>query len=267
MEVLNITLNEERNVRLTAYIQSIGGEYWGMEKRPAMIILPGGGYQYCSAREADPVAFPYLQAGYQVFILYYSVKEHSIWPNPLNDYDQAFDLIKSKADEWHIDISHTAVIGFSAGGHLAGTMGVLWKDKFIKETLNIENEKVKPNGLILCYPVITGGEFAHRGSFDNLLGKSEDHTKLSLENLVTEDTPKTFLWHTFNDGTVPVQNSLLFANALSEKRVPFEMHIYPNGVHGLSLCEESTARNREKKHIDEHVASWFNLACEWINRL
>lgn len=257
---------KESNAIITSYIIENSNEIDINKKRPTIVICPGGGYGFTSDREAEPVALKFLSKGFNVIIVRYSVAPTK-YPAALLELASTISYIRSKENQWNVDKDKIIVCGFSAGGHLAGSMGVFWKEEFIKDRLNIENEKVKPNGLILCYPVITGGEFAHRGSFDNLLGKSEDHTKLSLENLVTEDTPKTFLWHTFNDGTVPVQNSLLFANALSEKRVPFEMHIYPNGVHGLSLCEESTARNREKKHIDEHVASWFNLACEWINRL
>ena len=124
--------------------------------------------------------------------------------------------------------------------------------------------------MILCYPVISSGEFAHKGSFDSLLGEKEaeiSRENLSLEKLVSIETPKTFLWHTFDDGTVPVQNSLLFSNALASNKVQFELHIYPSGVHGLGLCEEITAMNGRSEHINSHIASWFNLACQWIKTL
>ena len=153
---------------------------------------------------------------------------------------------------------------------MAGSLGVLWDNEIIKESLEVKNNEIKPNAMILCYPVISSGEFAHRGSFDNLLGEKEGEIRreeLSLEKLVSNKTPKTFLWHTFDDGTVPVQNSLLFSNALAANKIEFELHIYPNGVHGLGLCEEVTARKDASEHINTHVASWFKLACEWIKTI
>ena len=114
-----IVLDEKRNVTLTCYLQPVGGKFEYVEKRPAMLILPGGAYQYCSDREADPVAFAYLKAGYQVFILRYSVAENCAWPAPLMDYDQAMGIIRNKAEEWNVYPDKIAVLGFSAGGHLA----------------------------------------------------------------------------------------------------------------------------------------------------
>ena len=141
METVKLTLNESRGVKMTCYIQPVGGEFQGMEKRPAMVILPGGGYAYCSAREADPVAFPYLQAGYQAFILYYSLNEFAVWDNPLKDYEQAVRVITEHADEWHVDTERIAVIGFSAGGHLAACAATM--------------ANPRPKAAILGYPVIS----------------------------------------------------------------------------------------------------------------
>lgn len=123
MDVEKIVLNGERNVTLTAYTQPVEGEFNHISKRPAVLILPGGGYSMCSDREADPVAFPYLEAGYQAFILRYSVGEDSVWPNPLDDYEQAMALIEERADEWKVLTDKIVVIGFSAGGHLAAQCG------------------------------------------------------------------------------------------------------------------------------------------------
>ena len=108
-----IMLNEKRNVTLTAYLQGVGGEFRYVTKRPAIIVIPGGGYQYCSEREADPIALPYLKAGYQVFILRYSLRADAQWPNPLDDYEQAMALIREKAEEWNLYADKIAVIGFS----------------------------------------------------------------------------------------------------------------------------------------------------------
>ena len=125
MDVEKIVLNGERNVTLTAYTQPVEGEFNHISKRPAVLILPGGGYSMCSDREADPVAFPYLEAGYQAFILRYSVGEDSVWPNPLDDYEQAMALIEERADEWKVLTDKIVVIGFSAGGHLAASAATM----------------------------------------------------------------------------------------------------------------------------------------------
>ena len=134
-----IQLNEERNVTLTAYIQDAGGEFDYVVKRPAILVIPGGGYQFCSAREADPVALAYMKAGYQAFVLRYSVAENGIWPNPLEDYEQAMDMIRSNAEKWMLYEDKVAVIGFSAGGHLAAAAATMSKNR--------------PNAAILGYAV------------------------------------------------------------------------------------------------------------------
>lgn len=236
MEILRLTLNEERNVFLTAYIQPIGGEYWGMTKRPALIILPGGGYGYCSQRESDPVAFPYLKAGYQVFILNYSVKEHSVWPNPLNDYDQTFELIKENADEWHIDTSRIAVIGFSAGGHLAACAATAAKNR--------------PAACILGYPVID----------ENTTHKYNKNAP-DASTLVDDKTCPCFVFASTNDGTVPIGNSIAFIKALAEKNIPFESHFYAFANHGFSTCD-SQIQNRT--WICTRTPDWVDDSIEWL---
>ena len=128
MQTEIITLNQHRNVTLTAYIQPVGGKFSNITKRPAILILPGGGYQYCSDREADPVAFSYLQAGFQAFVLRYSVAEHNTWPNPLGDVEQAMELIRSRED-WNVYEDKVAVAGFSAGGHLAAAVAAMSKNR------------------------------------------------------------------------------------------------------------------------------------------
>jgi acetyl esterase/lipase len=137
-----IVLNKERNVTLTSYIQPVGGEFTYINKRLAVIVIPGGGYQFCSDREAEIVAFEYLRAGYHAFVLGYSIKENAVWPNPLNDYEQAMELIRSRAEEWHIYEDKIAVLGFSAGGHLASAAATMSKNRL--------------NAALLGYTVIRG---------------------------------------------------------------------------------------------------------------
>ncbi len=152
------------------------------------------------------------------------------------------------------------VCGFSAGGHLSASLGVFWDREFVWEALGLTGEKVRPDGLILAYPVISSGEFAHRGSFEHLTGRSGE-TKgeelLSLERQAGPQTPPVFMWHTAADGTVPVENSLLFAMALRKAGVSLELHIFPEGRHGLALASEETA-----KDMDDGRGTYVVPACQ-----
>ena len=260
---------KESNAVISVYIPENSEEININKKRETIIMCPGGGYVMTSDREAEPVALKFVAEGFNVVVLRYSVAPNK-FPKALIELAATVDYVRSKSKEWNVDKDKIIVCGFSAGGHLAGSLGVLWDNKILEEALEINKDNIKPNAMILCYPVITSGEFAHKGSFDNLLGENVsevEREKLSLEKLVSKNTPTTFLWHTFDDGAVPVQNSLFFANSLASNNVPFELHIYPNGVHGLSLCEELTAMNGQSEHINQHAGTWFKLAVEWIKNL
>ena len=254
---------------ISAYIPENSAEININKKRETIIICPGGGYEFTSDREAEPIALKFVAQGFNAVVIRYSIAPVR-YPTALLELAETVRYVREKEKEWNVDTEKVIACGFSAGGHLAGSLGVLWNNEIIEKYLDIKNEEVKPNAMILCYPVISSGEFAHKGSFDSLLGQKEaeiSRENLSLEKLVSIETPKTFLWHTFDDGTVPVQNSLLFSNALASNKVQFELHIYPSGVHGLGLCEEITAMNGRSEHINSHIASWFNLACQWIKTL
>lgn len=207
-----IILNEKRNVFLTAYTMSVGGKFRYIARRPAILILPGGGYQYCSEREADPVAFAYLKAGFQTFILNYSVGVDAVWPNPLEDVEQALALIRSRED-WNVYPDKVAVIGFSAGGHLAAAAATMAKER--------------PNAAILGYAVAGGDVVGCNPS-------APDTTKA-----VDKFTPPCFVFATCSDDVVPVQNSIDFCRALADGKISFESHIYAYGPHGFSTCDSS----------------------------
>ncbi|MGI5895275.1 MAG: alpha/beta hydrolase [Candidatus Merdivicinus sp.] len=233
------------------------------ERRPAVLVLPGGGYAFTSRREATPIVLEFAAAGFSTFLLHYSVAPDVEFPTELVQAYTAIRMIRQHADEWGIDPEKIYVCGFSAGGHLTASTGVFWNRDWIHK-LGFEGDAHKPNGLILCYPVISGGEFAHRGSYQNLLGKqySEDLVELnSLEKQVSSDTPPCFLWHTYTDQAVPVQNTLLFANELAKYQIPFEMHVYPSGNHGLSLANELVCGT---EGILPKVQTWIHFATEWI---
>ncbi|HHY24910.1 MAG TPA: alpha/beta hydrolase [Clostridiaceae bacterium] len=244
---------------LTTYVLN------GSKKRGAVLILPGGGYTSTSPREAEPIALQFNAAGYHTFVLDYSVapRRH---PQPLLDASRAMCIIRKNAEEWNVDSEKIAVCGFSAGGHLAASLGVYWHKGYLSNVTGMEIGLNRPNALILAYPVITSGQYAHRGSFINLLGEeasSELLYEMSLEHHVSEKTPPAFIWHTFEDQGVPVENSLLFALSLRNKSIPFELHIYPEGEHGLSLATEETATSPVQ--VAPHAATWMKLCIEWLN--
>lgn len=231
-----ITLREERNVTLTAYLQEVGGEFRNIGKRPAILILPGGGYQFCSDREADPVAFPYLKAGYQVFILRYSVKKDSAWPQPLEDYNTAMELIVSRAEEWKLYSNKIAVLGFSAGGHLAAAAATMGR--------------IRPAAVILGYAVLNEDVKGCNMSAPSLIGKVDDKT------------PPCFLFASRTDNVVPVANSLEFMMALNDKGVAFESHIYAYGPHGFSTCDSSV--QDKDSYMCDRIPHWVEDSIGWL---
>lgn len=236
----------------------------GDKKRGAVLICPGGGYGKTSPREAEPIALKFNAAGFHAFVLYYSCapRRH---PQPLLDISRAMCIIRNNAEEWQVNTDKIAVCGFSAGGHLVASLGVFYDKPYLKNIEGIDAGLNKPNALILVYPVISTGEFAHKLSFERLFGENptaEALEEASLENAVSDKVPPTFLMHTYEDASVPIENSLLFAAALRKNKVPFEMHIYPRGPHGISLATEETRREDGENY--PHVANWIGLCIEWL---
>lgn len=236
-------------------------------KRPLVLICPGGGYVMTSDREAEPVAMQFLAKGYHAAVLRYSVSP-AVYPEALMQVATTMKWLKGHAEEYGIDPDKIVVMGFSAGGHLAGDYGVSWKKPFVRESVGADEKTLRPAGLILCYPVITSGEKAHKGSFEALLGDrlEEKKEEVSLEKQVNEDVPPVFLWHTMEDDCVPVENSLLFYQALLEKKIPSELHIYPYGSHGLSLASEETM-SADGFGVQESCQSWISLAEKWMETI
>lgn len=252
---------------LYTYFLGRSEEMRPQRKRPLVLICPGGGYVMTSDREAEPVAMQFLARGYHTAVLRYSVSP-AVYPEALLQVGTAVAWLKAHAEEYGIDPERIIVMGFSAGGHLAGSYGVFWRKPFVREAIGTEEEMLRPAGLILCYPVITSGEKAHRGSFEALLAEKLEERKeeVSLEKQVSEDVPPVFLWHTMEDDCVPVENSLLFYQALLEKKIPAELHIFPYGGHGLSLANEETMTN-EGYGVQKACQSWISLAEEWMKTL
>ncbi|MEG0339106.1 MAG: alpha/beta hydrolase [Oscillospiraceae bacterium] len=252
---------------LTCYLNENSLEYCADRKRKAVIICPGGGYRMVSDREAAPVALAFLNEDVQAFVLTYSVAPVH-YPEQLYELAAAMAYVKSHYEQYNIQKDKVAVCGFSAGAHLAASLGTMWDVPHLFDTLHLNADACMPEVMMLCYPVITSGEFAHRDSFNNLLGEDCDEALvkyLSLENRVTDTTRPCFIWHTFEDTCVPCYSSLYFATALKNHNVPFELTIYESGPHGLSMCNASTANGKDEALINSHDAKWFCQCMEWWN--
>ena len=233
------------------------------QKRPCMFICPGGGYGMVSQREAEPIGLHFLPEGYNVFILTYSVDVHH-FPAQLREVAAAMEVIHENQNQWNCDVDRMAILGFSAGGHLAGHYSNAYDCPEVREVFP-ESKGVKAS--ILCYPVISADpQYYHRMSFVRLSGHDpiteEDKAKFSLDKLVTEKTPATFLWHTATDALVPVANSLLYAKALADHKVPFSLHIYPAGAHGLATVDAQTNGNVSPEA--KQAYDWFASLMKWL---
>jgi acetyl esterase/lipase len=231
---------------------------------PAVLILPGSGYFQCSPREAEALALRFNAASYHAFVLWYSCdpRRH---PVPILDCGRALSLVRENAAAWAVDSRRLALMGFSAGGHLA-LSSAIFRNRDFAAAPGINPDYTRPDALMLCYPVISSGEYAHRGSFDCLLGTKADPALLdllSLEKQIDGRLPPVFLWHTYTDELVPVENSLLLASALRHAGVPLEMHIFPEGRHGLSLAVPETSEG-DPGNINLHAAQWFGLCLNWL---
>ena len=240
MKCEHFILNEERKVTLDSCIYEPSKEMPKFDRRPAMLVLPGGAYCMCSDREAEPVAAAYLAAGFNTFILRYSVGDASAWPNPLDDACAAIDFIRQNAEKFNVNPEKVAAVGFSAGGHLTAVLS--------------NTEGHRPDAAILCYPC-TNIKIA-----EILINKP----MFDVGDLVTENTSPTFIFATCGDNLVPIENSVKYATRLCDAGVPFEMHVFERGVHGLSV---STPHVLDNKLSEENAiaSQWVKMSVDWLN--
>ena len=233
-------------------------------RRPAVIVVPGGGYEHVSKREGAPIACHFLARGFQTFVLEYLVAPDGVhYPEQLHSLAAAVDYIKKHADEFHINKAEIFVVGFSAGGHLTATLGVNYSavPQIVGEELDC---KIKAVGL--CYPVINA-YLGHSRSHDNLLsGYTEEQKQGLLKGLnpdgaVTRKTVPAFIWTTATDKTVPAINSIKFAYALAEKGIKYELHVYPEGAHGSSTCDAEVNEKANLKNAQwiDNCAKFFRM--------
>ncbi len=256
----------DKNVFLEAYISdSIPGK-----KRKAILVFPGGAYaEICNDREGEPIALAFLAQGFNAFVLHYSIGgEDRVYPLQLREVALAMKHIKDNAEEYRIDPDELFTVGFSAGGHLAASSGVFWKRPEVTEGLDIPFGYNKPRGVMPIYPVINPE--GHGFSFVMLLG-TDNATKeqldyVSVDRHVDRDSSPAFIMHTAEDEGVDVRNTISLAMSYANAGVPFEMHIYPNGPHGIALGNEITDMGNPE-YNDPIIAEWVRLAAAWADKI
>ena len=256
-------------VHLTTYLHDRSAMLPRWHDRPAVVVLPGGGYRIISDTEAEPVALAFMAQGFHAFVLHYSVDDRARFPNPLRDISWALSQIRLNAVDWGVRPTQIAVCGFSAGGHLAAALGTLWNDPEIQGAAGVLADENKPNALIVGYPVISTVEHGEEVWTTNQVGGETDLShleKLSPDLHVGPHTPPTFLFHGYRDELVPVENSLVFAQALARADIPFELHVFEHGSHGFSLANQLTNHTAQYK-AGVNVDRWFEMSTAWLWRL
>ena len=260
-------LSNDRSVRLDAFVteRSAHAPYLNTA-RPAVIVCPGGGYQSLSDREAEPVALKYAAAGFQAFVLRYTVGKKAVFPTSLIDLGKTIKYVRDNAEELNVLPDQIAVCGFSAGGHLTASLGVYWNDEAVLAACGACGRELRPDLLILGYPVISTSWMENAGDYKRIAGNPDDpaiYQKLNLHTAVNGDTPPAFITHGTADEAVPVRDSLQFAAALEAHDVPFELHVFSHGTHGYSAADDTCA---DGVWLDETLASWVPLSIAWIKR-
>ena len=283
------------DVTLTTYVLSDSGEMLAGKGRPAVLICPGGAYLACSDREAEPIAMAFAVMGYHAFVLRYSVyggeafdnkfggmtpREECRYPAPMREIGLAMLSIKEHAKQWLVDADRIAICGFSAGAHNCAMYATHWHMPVITDYFGRDKDLFRPAACILAYCIsdyLYMREHADRHSgakdlFDaanlSYLGRKEvseeQLAEVSPVRFVTEEMPPTFLWTTAEDEVVPVQHSIRMAHALADSGVPFELHIFEEGRHGLSLATQASSGC--KTQINKDAAKWIGLADAWLHK-
>lgn len=270
MKFQRIYLEENKEIYMDAYIADPIPNLI----RKAVLVIPGGGYGcVCMTREGEPIAMAFMPYGYNAFVLHYSHADNDdrVFPTQLIQASKAIKYIKDHAQEYLVDPEQVFAVGFSAGGHLAGSLGIMWHKQEIYDELDMPYGYNKPTGVMLIYPVVTGvEEFGHFSSFTNLLGEEkpcmEKLEMCSLEKNVDSRACPAFILHTADDQLVNVQNSLVLAQAYANADMKFELHVYPKGSHGVALGNKIT-----KCSVDDWenpaIAKWIENAVMWADSI
>lgn len=256
----------ECSVPLTCYLPDAAPRTYFPNNRPAVIVLPGGGYEMTYPGEGEPIALSYVAQGFCGFVLDYSVYP-ARFPQALLEALTAIRFVREHANEYGIDPAKIAICGFSAGGHLAACTGTLWNNACLDGYLQEDRKIYRPDAMILAYPVINVA--SHKGSFLNLFSRREEELTaeilnlLNLENQVSKETPPTFLWHTTADSVVPAKASLEFSLALAQNKIPYEIRIWSGNLHGTGLGNHVT-EPRTAPLAPHACADWLDDSVEFL---
>jgi len=266
----------------TYYLHEPSSEINPNQKYPVMIVVPGGGYVWTSDREAEPIASEFYAKNYHAVIVKYSTEgweaydksilpenPSSVFPQPLVELTKVIANLKSKEEEWHIDTENINLIGFSAGGNLVAQLAVYWKQKWLEELTGFSRESYKPKNIAAAYPVLDflgiddeHSDLVYHASLGTINPSEEEKLKISPVHHVDEDTIPMFLWHTTEDPIVSSMNSLKMALELEKSKVPYELHVYQRGIHGISLGDKRTSR--KENQINKHAQSWLRILFSWL---
>lgn len=240
--------------QLTLWVADLPDNVGPSRRRPAVLILPGGRYEHISPRESEPVALRFATRGWIPFVLDYSVAP-ARFPVALREAALAMRFIRETAGEWGVDPRSVAALGFSAGGHLCGTLGTLFDSPEVADIA--APDVLRPDALGLCYPVAVSWGRTHAASFQNLAGEDQALAgRLSLDKLARSDMPPTYLWATRDDASVPCRNALLLAQALDQAGADFALHLYRHGKHGLSVADETVFPTWDMPDFSPDVPGW-----------
>lgn len=247
---------------LTSFATDVFYETGADRAYPAMIVVPGGAYFMRSRREADPVAFVFGANGFQSFVLGYSVQ--TAYPAPLIEAAMAVAYLRENAKKYALNPHKICCAGFSAGGHLTAMLATMFADEHVKAALGKKADLARPDAVVLSYPVITADKsLTHADTIRYISGGDEALAeKLSIEKRVTAQSVPAFIWHTAADNCVPVENSFLLASAYQKAGVPFELHVFEEGWHGLSVMTGFTAG--EIPPLPHCAKNWITLAVAWL---
>ena len=265
--MINEKIYLDDNVLLETYVHNDPT----MPKRDAILVFPGGGYQHlASFREGECIATAYASRGVNAFVLSYRLGPENNYPKQLIDAARAIVYIRENAEKYAIKPDRIFTVGFSAGGHLNGTIAT--KYRIAEELLSLPENAARPNGSIYSYPVVSALCDTHKWSFQMLTGKpfdelSEEERELhSVERHVNEKTPPAFIWHTATDNAVPPEGSLRLALAYIHAGVTVEMHLYPYGPHGIALATDLTS-NSEPSFVQDRAAEWVDKSISWMKTI
>ncbi len=261
-----LDLYGDHRVTLYTYIQrwtTVPGHY---PKRGGVVVLPGGAYRFHGNSEGEPVAAAFAAAGYNAYVLRYSIAPHAAFPNSVGDVCRALRLIRQRGEDWNQDPDKLALCGFSAGGHVAACAGTMWNREDVLAASGCRGAEGRPNGLILGYPCITV-DLEGQGDMYRLLAGDRPLETLrdlaSPEKWVGDHTPPVFLWNIYRDKMVPVEHGLKLQEALAAHNIPFEAHTYMNGVHASALNTPASSLGDPVRE-NPHTARWMEDCLQWL---